>query len=174
MICLSEDQQFLREQEWTELRLHKNVSYRPSEDILRGVSGKAETVARLHTIMRNYSAQIIQFVGNFLSPYSGKWNLDFASFRPLEEENRDLPVHKRNDLLHVDAFPEPADARWTHLACVHEFEHRASAGVDHHGKFRRAGAAIRESRRAAANRRRRFVSRAHGPEPGSEAGNSAR
>jgi 3-deoxy-D-manno-oct-2-ulosonic acid (Kdo) hydroxylase len=101
----SEDQNFLREQEWTELRLHKNVSFRPSEDILRGVSGKAETVARLHTIMRNYSAQIIQFVGNFLSPYSGKWNLDFASFRPLEEENRDLPVHKRNDLLHVDAFP---------------------------------------------------------------------
>ena len=101
----AEDQRFLREQEWTELRLHKNVSYRPSEDILRGVSGNAETVARLHTIMRNYSAQIIQFVGNFLSPYSGKWNLDFASFRPLEEETRDLPVHKRNDLLHVDAFP---------------------------------------------------------------------
>jgi hypothetical protein len=101
----AEDQQFLREQEWTELRMHKNVSYRPSEDMLRGVSGKAETVARLHTIMRNYSAQIIQFVGNFLSPYSGKWNLDFASFRPLEEENRNLPVHKRNDLLHVDAFP---------------------------------------------------------------------
>jgi hypothetical protein len=100
-----EDQQFLREQEWTELRLHKNVSYRPSEDILRGVSGNAETVGRLHTIMRNYSAQIIEFVGRFLSPYSGKWNLDFASFRPLEEENRDLPVHKRNDLLHVDAFP---------------------------------------------------------------------
>ncbi|MFZ3218348.1 MAG: Kdo hydroxylase family protein [Candidatus Acidiferrales bacterium] len=101
----AEDQQFLREQEWTELRMHKNVSYRPSEDMLRGVSGKAETVARLHSIMRNYSAQIIEFVGKFLSPYSGKWNLDFASFRPLEEENRDLPLHKRNDLLHVDAFP---------------------------------------------------------------------
>src|ERR1700691_3854417 len=101
----AQDQQFLREQQWSELRLHKNVSYRPSEDILRGVSGNAETVARLHAIMRNYSAQIIEFVGNFLSPYSGKWNLDFASFRPLEEENRDLPVHKRNDLLHVDAFP---------------------------------------------------------------------
>ena len=95
----------MREQEWTELRLHKNVSYRPSEDLLRGVSGNAETVARLHSIMRNYSAQIIEFVGSFLSPYSGKWNLDFASFRPLEEENRDLPLHKRNDLLHMDAFP---------------------------------------------------------------------
>ena len=100
-----EDQKFLREQEWTELRMHKNVSYRPSEDILRGVSGNAATVERLHSIMRNYSARIIEFVGKFLSPYNGKWNLDFASFRPMEEENRDLPLHKRNDLLHVDAFP---------------------------------------------------------------------
>ncbi|MGA7187154.1 MAG: Kdo hydroxylase family protein, partial [Candidatus Acidiferrales bacterium] len=41
-----EDQKFLREQEWTELRMHKNVSYRPSEDILRGVSGNAATVER--------------------------------------------------------------------------------------------------------------------------------
>jgi hypothetical protein len=100
-----EDQKFLREQEWTELRMHKNVSYRPSEDILRGVSGNTATVERLHSIMRNYSARIIEFIGRFLSPYNGKWNLDFASFRPLEEENRDLPLHKRNDLLHVDAFP---------------------------------------------------------------------
>jgi hypothetical protein len=30
---------------------------------------------------------------------------DYASFRPVEEEGRDLPLHKRNDLLHVDAFP---------------------------------------------------------------------
>src|SRR5438270_7041033 len=30
---------------------------------------------------------------------------DFASFRPLEEKGRHLPLHKRNDLLHVDAFP---------------------------------------------------------------------
>jgi hypothetical protein len=31
--------------------------------------------------------------------------LDFASYRPLEEKGRDLPIHKRNDLMHVDAFP---------------------------------------------------------------------
>jgi 3-deoxy-D-manno-oct-2-ulosonic acid (Kdo) hydroxylase len=55
--------------------------------------------------MRNYSAQVIEFLTKFLSPYAGKWILDFSSFRPLEEEGRDLPLHKRNDLLHVDAFP---------------------------------------------------------------------
>jgi len=48
---------------------------------------------------------VAQFLGKFLTPYAGKCNLDFASFRPLEEEGRDLPLHKRNDLLHVDAFP---------------------------------------------------------------------
>jgi 3-deoxy-D-manno-oct-2-ulosonic acid (Kdo) hydroxylase len=99
------DREFLLAQQWTELRLHKNVSYRPSEDVLRGVPGNSETVRRLHSIMRNYSAQVIEFLGAFLSPYAGKWILDFSSFRPLEENGRDLPLHKRNDLLHVDAFP---------------------------------------------------------------------
>src|ERR1700734_2207162 len=99
------DQKFLLEQEWSELRMHKNVSYRPSEDSLRGVSGDRETISRLQSIMRNYSAQGTQFLGKFLTRYAGKGNQDFASFRPLEEEARVLPLHKRNDLLHVDAFP---------------------------------------------------------------------
>src|SRR6202021_937003 len=46
-----------------------------------------------------------EFLTKFLTPYATKWNLDFSSFRPLEEEGRDLPIHKRNALLHVDAFP---------------------------------------------------------------------
>lgn len=100
-----QDRDFLLAQRWAELRLHKNVSYRPTEDVLRGVSGDARTIERLHSILRNYSAQVVDFVGKLLAPYAGKWILDFASFRPLEEEGRDLPLHKRNDLLHVDAFP---------------------------------------------------------------------
>jgi hypothetical protein len=101
----AEEREFLITREWAELRLHKNVSYRPSEDILRGVTGDADTVNRVHSIFRNYSAQVIEFLKKFLSPYAGQWILDFASFRPIEEERRSLPQHKRNDLLHVDAFP---------------------------------------------------------------------
>jgi hypothetical protein len=85
--------------------MHKNVSYRPTEDILRGVTGDAATVERVHAILRNYSAQLIDFLTKFLLPYAGKWTVDFSSFRPFEEERRGLPLHKRNDLLHVDAFP---------------------------------------------------------------------
>lgn len=99
------DREFLLTQEWAELRMHKNVSYRPAEDLLRGVTGNPLTIEHVHSILRNYSAQVIEFLTKFLSPYAGKWILDFASFRPFEEERRSLPVHKRNDLLHVDAFP---------------------------------------------------------------------
>jgi hypothetical protein len=101
----AKDQEFLLEQEWTELRLHKNVSYRPAEDVLRGVSGDPRTIESVHSIMRNYSAQVVEFLTKFLAPYATKWILDFSSFRPIEEAGRDLPIHKRNDLLHVDAFP---------------------------------------------------------------------
>ena len=99
------DRDFLLAQQWAELRLHKNVSYRPSDDILRGVSGDPAIVERLHAIFRNYTKEVIDFVGKFLTPYLGRWIVDLSSFRPFEEERRGLPLHKRNDLLHVDAFP---------------------------------------------------------------------
>ncbi|MGA8290515.1 MAG: Kdo hydroxylase family protein, partial [Acidobacteriaceae bacterium] len=30
---------------------------------------------------------------------------DYGSFRPQEEQGRDLPLRRRNDLMHTDAFP---------------------------------------------------------------------
>src|SRR5579859_2866216 len=102
----AEDCAFLISQKQTGSRFHKNISYRPRQDVLRGASVEnSADQQRLHSIMREYSRQITQFVAAFLAPYAGKLALDFASFRPLEEQGRDLPLHKRNDLLHVDAFP---------------------------------------------------------------------
>ena len=85
-------------------RLHKNISYRPESDVVRGLADDGNK-ARVHEIMRNYAAAVRGFVSEFLAPYAGKFQVDYASFRPLEEEGRDLSLHKRNDLLHVDAFP---------------------------------------------------------------------
>jgi hypothetical protein len=101
-----EDQSFLLAQRRGDSRIHKNVSYRPTQDVLRGFSAsQTETVARLRRVMRRYSTEVTRFLSVFLAPYAGRWALDFASYRPLEEEGRDLSLHKRNDLLHVDAFP---------------------------------------------------------------------
>src|SRR6266478_3236549 len=85
-------------------RLHKNISYRPEQDLLRGFADTANE-PRVHDIMQRYATAVRSFVSLFLVPYAGKLQTDYASFRPLEEEGRDLPLHKRNDLLHVDAFP---------------------------------------------------------------------
>jgi hypothetical protein len=98
------DVEFLLALKPADSRLHKNISYRPESDRLRGFSDDGSKV-RVHEIMRRYAEQVRQFVSEFLAPYSGRFQMDYASFRPLEEEGRNLPLHKRNDLLHVDAFP---------------------------------------------------------------------
>jgi hypothetical protein len=103
-----EDTKFLLGQQQTDSSLHKNIAYKPRIDKLSGVDAKsadAAAVERLHGIMRGYSQAVVRFLTGFLSPYEGRWQLDYASFRPQEEQGRDLPLRRRNDLLHTDAFP---------------------------------------------------------------------
>lgn len=101
-----EEREFLLSQRLSDPRFHKNISYRPLQDELRGfTSDQPDEVERLHAFMRSYSQQITQFLSRIAGPYASRWTLDYASYRPLEEQGRDLSLHKRNDLLHVDAFP---------------------------------------------------------------------
>jgi len=103
-----QDREFLLAQKQADSRFHKNISYRPKNDEIRGVERRGADDAghgQLQDIMRRYSAEVTRFTRRLLEPYAEKLTLDFASFRPLEEEGRNLPLKKRNDLLHVDAFP---------------------------------------------------------------------
>ena len=105
---LQEDLAFLLGQQQTDSSLHKNIAYKPNIDRLSGMetkAGDAGAEARLQSIMREYSKSVVAFLTGFLSPYQARWELDYASFRPQEEQGRDLPLRKRNDLLHTDAFP---------------------------------------------------------------------
>ncbi len=87
-------------------KLHKNVAYKPAQDRVSGFeASSAELVSKLRSVMRAYSNWAVEFTGRVLPGYKPGWKLDYASFRPEEEEGRDLPWKKRNDLLHVDAFP---------------------------------------------------------------------
>ena len=111
---------FLLGQQQTDSSLHKNIAYKPNIDKLSGVDTKtadAQAVARLQSIMRWYSKSVTEFLTGFLAPYNANWQLDYASFRPQEEEGRDLPQRRRNDLLHTDAFP----TRPTHGARILRF-----------------------------------------------------
>lgn len=109
------DLTFLLSLRQSDSRHHKNISYRPRQDVLRGFSSKRpEEVRRLHEAMRNYSTRVTRFLAELLPPYAAHWSLDFASFRALEEAGRARSLHQRNDLLHVDAFP----SRPTHGARI--------------------------------------------------------
>jgi hypothetical protein len=85
--------------------IHKNVAYRPATDRVTGVEADSARIERLTEILREYSRTVVQFTRELLPQYAGSWKLDYASFRPIEEEGRDLPLNKRNDLIHTDAFP---------------------------------------------------------------------
>src|SRR5580658_7133642 len=85
---------------------HKNIAYRPAEDKVTGFDPAAVSdPEKLRAVMRSYSERALAFLRELLPRYMEKARVDFASFRPQEEEGRDLPTKKRNDLLHVDAFP---------------------------------------------------------------------
>lgn len=105
------DLEFLLGRQQSGSAMHKNIAYKPDRDALSGVDRKrargeaAAETSRLHSIMRRYSQDTAEFVAGFLTPYGGRLRLDYASFRPLEEQGRDLPPRRRNDLLHTDAFP---------------------------------------------------------------------
>jgi hypothetical protein len=108
------DRQFLLSLKQTASRFHKNISYRATTGVLKGLAADSEDRARLHRVMQDFSREAARFVGNILAPYAGHLKLDFASFRPLQEQGRNLPLHQRNDLLHMDAFP----SRPTHGARI--------------------------------------------------------
>lgn len=103
----ADDLAFLLGQQQQETRLHKNIAYKPAKNEVTGLddSTGAPARTRLIEIMAHYSESVVSFLTRFLSPYGAQWKLDYASFRPQEEENRDLPLRRRNDLLHTDAFP---------------------------------------------------------------------
>src|SRR5215470_8843316 len=64
------DRDFLLSQKQTGSRFHKNISYRPTQDILKGVSSDSPDRERLQGIMRHFSRQTSEFISRFLAPYA--------------------------------------------------------------------------------------------------------
>src|SRR5262249_33652871 len=102
----TEHRDVLRSADLSSSRHHKNIAYRPASGKVTGFDAAAvKDPAKLLDALHTYSESALGFLRNFLPRYMQDCRIDFASFRPLEEEGRDLPTKKRNDLLHVDSFP---------------------------------------------------------------------
>ena len=85
---------------------HKNIAYDPRRHRVTGfVERRSGDRERLRAIMQGYSQRVTDFLASMLPQYARSWVVDYASFRPQEEEGRRLRLRARNDLLHTDAFP---------------------------------------------------------------------
>ena len=84
----------------------KNISYNPATGKAAGfMKSGAEQAERLRSLLAAFSRSVTTWVAENLPRYTHQWRPDQVSFRPLEEATRRLRHKARNDLLHVDAFP---------------------------------------------------------------------
>lgn len=100
-----EDRVFLRSVRQSSTGYHKNIAYRPKQDRVTGVEKGTPNQDRLLGVLRRFSQHNVDFVSRLLPSYARTWRLDYASFRPVQEQGRQLSQKARNDLIHVDAFP---------------------------------------------------------------------
>ena len=102
----AEDRRFLLAQTQSSAAYHKNIAYRVQKNSLTGLGrADASTSERMRQVLANYSSSVIEWMQEVFPWYARDWWLDYASFRPIEEQGRALSPRSRNDLLHVDAFP---------------------------------------------------------------------
>ncbi len=105
------DRRFLTQVRQAGSAFIKNVSYEPRSGKLRGFSSGTDAV-RLKRALCTYSERIRSAAAQLLAPYAAGMEVDFTSFRPIEERGRNLTGRSRNDLIHVDSFPtRPARGR---------------------------------------------------------------
>src|ERR1700732_394878 len=61
------DRAFLLSQKQTGSRFHKNISYRPGKDLIKGMDDNSPDRDRMNTIMRDFSASVTKFISQFLA-----------------------------------------------------------------------------------------------------------
>src|SRR5712692_4042824 len=81
----------------------KNVSYYPEAERLTGLRGPPEVRRRAQAILRQHSRRVRGFLERAMPGFTHGWQPGSSSFRPLEEQGRNLSAHASNELVHVDA-----------------------------------------------------------------------
>ena len=99
----AEDLAFFRQELPKRLKL-KNISFHPEEGRTRGLDGDdAEMVERVNRVLINVSDDITAFLGKVAPRLTDNWTVGTCSFRPMQEQGRNLSAHASNELIHVDA-----------------------------------------------------------------------
>ncbi len=98
-----DDLDFLRQELPGRIKL-KNVSYHPEAGKIRGLdSDDAALRERVERILVETSEEIAAFLERAAPRLTDNWTVGTCSFRPIEEQGRNLSAHASNELVHVDA-----------------------------------------------------------------------
>jgi hypothetical protein len=85
---------------------HKNISFDPATGRVAGHSRLSPSHRdRLRRVLAGFSQSVTVWLAQTFPRYQADCAPDRASFRSEEEATRCLRLSARNDLLHVDAFP---------------------------------------------------------------------
>ena len=98
----AEDLEFLRAELPRQLQL-KNVSYHPEADQVRGLSGSPDLYQRAYRVLTAHSERLQAFLTGVMPHLAERWTVGTSSFRPIQEQGRNLKSHASNELVHVDA-----------------------------------------------------------------------
>lgn len=84
----------------------KYIRYSPGSKRVQGhVVESAQQEIKLTEILRAFSERVTRWLGGLLPTYASAWQPDQATWRTEEEAIRRLNLLNRNDLFHVDVFP---------------------------------------------------------------------
>ena len=81
----------------------KNISYHPESDSIPKFEASPEIKQRIEGILRTHGQRVEQFLRRVIPDFVPGWTLGTTSFRPIEEQGRDLKPRSSNELVHIDA-----------------------------------------------------------------------
>jgi hypothetical protein len=85
-------------------QLHtKNVSYHPESDRVHGIQDNVPLRDLAFRTLKAHSERVVEFLQRVIPDLTVGWTVGTSSFRPIEEQGRNLKPHASNELVHIDA-----------------------------------------------------------------------
>lgn len=97
-----DDLAFLREELPKQLN-SKNVSYHPETGSIRGLEKGTAIYQKASDVLTSHSNRVSEFYQDSMPELFRNALIGTSSFRPIQEQGRDLKAHASNELIHFDA-----------------------------------------------------------------------
>lgn len=81
----------------------KNVSYHPEADRVTGLDKDSPIADLVFTVLTQHRDRVTRFLQSVMPTLARNMRVGTCSFRPLQEQGRNLKPHASNELLHIDA-----------------------------------------------------------------------